>query len=720
MSRAARRCFRASNNNEFIAELLGCPVPAIPSSSCTDTGFAAPAGPPLSLPLSEPEVVALCESFVARTQSYDATPAVERVLSELSERLACVVRARRPRSAGFGEWFVRLSARSPKDALQGACTCAADVIAVLSRSRRCFDDLVAHRYHRVQSPVSLHLLPWRARSWCYGSDPTTEMRCFVHGGCLVAASHQFPGEPFEFIAREQELVRTLAQFVEELYAKVPGLDREAVADIEVTVESDGRLRPQLVELNPYYDRGSTSAAMFDWVDDDALLCPEEGQQRQIVLRYSGTGFGTGTVEQAFDSDSGLIMEQEEEPVPPPINSNAVQAATAATPSAAASEQAARTSQARALLREAELLEHEGEPMAAMKKYQAAYKLDRNLEEEQFGMYDMEKDVADVEVQTGEVPHFKLEDLRWMGHLETEGFVVITDCCTPDEITGATNSLWSFLEGLDGAKLRRTDPESWGGESWPVDPKTGILTMHNFQHSDFCWRGRLNPNVQRAFASVWGVETQDLITSFDSGNIFRPWHEAGRPEWKTQGGWWHVDQNAAEPICHMGKMSVQGVLTYTDATAATGGLTVVPRSHLDHSAMCERHPPVFGDYFPLKSSDPLLSLPAQLVTAPAGSLLLWDSRTVHCNTPAQVASDAGAASPSQTPSQTLELLRAVSYVCMVPRSFADADTLRNRVGAFEAREGTSHWPQYLGQTQAEKTRSIADASAEVQRLVGALN
>ena len=67
-------------------------------------------------------------------------------------------------------------------------------------------------------------------------------------------------------------------------------------------------------------------------------------------------------------------------------------------------------------------------------------------------------------------------------------------------------------------------------------------------SDFCWRGRLNPNVQRAFASVWGVETRDLITSFDSGNVFRTWHEAGRPEWKTQGRWWHVDQNAAELIC----------------------------------------------------------------------------------------------------------------------------------------------------------------------------
>ena len=98
----------------------------------------------------------------------------------------------------------------------------------------------------------------------------------------------------------------------------------------------------------------------------------------------------------------------------------------------------------------------------------------------------------------------------MEHLKTEGFVVITGCCTPDEITGAIDSLWSFLEGLACAKLRRTDPGSWEDESWPADPKTGILSKHNFQHSDFCWRGRLNPNVQQAFASVWGVETTELI------------------------------------------------------------------------------------------------------------------------------------------------------------------------------------------------------------------
>lgn len=38
--------------------------------------------------------------------------------------------------------------------------------------------------------------------------------------------------------------------------------------------------------------------------------------------------------------------------------------------------------------------------------------------------------------------------------------------------------------------------------------------------------------------VW-EDQRDLIVSFDGGNAFRPWKI--KPEWSTDGGWWHVDQ-----------------------------------------------------------------------------------------------------------------------------------------------------------------------------------
>ena len=75
----------------------------------------------------------------------------------------------------------------------------------------------------------------------------------------------------------------------------------------------------------------------------------------------------------------------------------------------------------------------------------------------------------------------------------------------------------------------------------------------------------------------------------------------------------------------------------------------------------------------------------LVTCKAGDLVLWDSRTMHCNTPAiEPPSAANGYSES-------ELLRAVVYVCMTPRRFASASTLSQRRRAALVGLGTTHWP-----------------------------
>ena len=64
------------------------------------------------------------------------------------------------------------------------------------------------------------------------------------------------------------------------------------------------------------------------------------------------------------------------------------------------------------------------------------------------------------------------------------------------------------------------------------------------------------------------------------------------------------------------------------------------------------------------------------------MILWDSRTVHCNSPGLVDADVG---PQN------ELLRMVGYVCMTPARWATYDVLARRRAAFAAKQTTSHWP-----------------------------
>ena len=67
-----------------------------------------------------------------------------------------------------------------------------------------------------------------------------------------------------------------------------------------------------------------------------------------------------------------------------------------------------------------------------------------------------------------------------------------------------------------------------------------------------------------------------------------------------------------------------------------------------------------------------------IACPKGSLVLWDSRTIHCGTEAM----RGRKNPKH---------RAVIYVCYRPRRFATEANLRKKQKAFTGMRMTSHWP-----------------------------
>ena len=281
----------------------------------------------------------------------------------------------------------------------------------------------------------------------------------------------------------------------------------------------------------------------------------------------------------------------------------------------------------------------------------------------------------------------------------------------------------------------------------VSTRTGIISGPEFNHSDFCWSTRLLPGectfqssaapsarlcmlplprspecvlprdlprdsscshlilsgVSDAFSLIWGGD-EDLVVSFDGGNAFRPWKN--NQDWKTKGGWWHVDQNSLKGEQRRGRVCVQasqffpttrqqcaifsefepqGLVTYTDSSAESGGLCVIPGSHKHHHDLCCRSPSanMLKDFVHVQADDALLLDGGGLVCARAGDLLLWDSRTIHCNTPAIAELDAELQA-TEAKQLSLELLRVVSYVCMQPRRMATPHQLRCKLLSFAAK------------------------------------
>ncbi|CAJ1380827.1 unnamed protein product [Effrenium voratum] len=284
------------------------------------------------------------------------------------------------------------------------------------------------------------------------------------------------------------------------------------------------------------------------------------------------------------------------------------------------------------------------------------------------------------------PRFNLDtDKQQFGqYLQEHGYAVVKNVASPPDIERARSLLWEFLEALPDTQVKRDDVRTWGcPKDWLPSPSNGILHGFGFGQSDFMWHLRMLPGVKEAFAAIWG--TDDLLVSFDGGNVFRPWRYNW--DWLTSGGWFHCDQNARLPHSR-GRVCVQGLVTLRAATAETGGLVVVPGSHLKHEELCSRSALSrgSGDFVPVSVDDPILQ-DAALVLAEAGDLILWDSRTVHCNTPA-LAPEEACSTPAE---DDWQLIREAGYVCMTPCSFASQEVLQKRREAFEQNVSTSHWP-----------------------------
>eukprot|EP01062_Namystynia_karyoxenos_P004251 TRINITY_DN114_c1_g1_i1.p1 TRINITY_DN114_c1_g1~~TRINITY_DN114_c1_g1_i1.p1 ORF type:complete len:445 (+),score=124.00 TRINITY_DN114_c1_g1_i1:72-1337(+) len=214
-------------------------------------------------------------------------------------------------------------------------------------------------------------------------------------------------------------------------------------------------------------------------------------------------------------------------------------------------------------------------------------------------------------------------------------------------------------------------------AWPESNTAAIGSgRRGLPHGAFAWAARLHPSVRRVFASVFNTSPQELITGSDC--IF--WDTAPAGPAADDEEWLHCDQNSATgENWHM----VQGVLYVWPSEGSDRSTTVIwPGSH---------KPQVFDRLMrdPCAvakgaSADPhyvqinhtadreLLERAvagARRVPCPAGSLLLWNSRTVH---------QGWRGGP-----------RLAMPICWEPRERRDADTLRRKLWMAAAGAPSTH-------------------------------
>lgn len=207
----------------------------------------------------------------------------------------------------------------------------------------------------------------------------------------------------------------------------------------------------------------------------------------------------------------------------------------------------------------------------------------------------------------------------------------------------------------------------------------LIKQFGIGQTQMSWDLRQNPNVIKPFSVLWKTKPEDLLTSFDGASFQMPPEIAGFG-WHRDVPWWHTDQSYTRNNFEC----VQAWVTALDVAQGDATLAVLEGSHELHAKFKEQFKMVDTDDWHKLTPEELKWYEGEgckeaYIQCPAGSMVLWDSRTIHFGREAIK----GRANRNR--------LRCIGYVCMTPRRLCTTANLKKRIAAFEDLRTTSHWP-----------------------------
>jgi ectoine hydroxylase-related dioxygenase (phytanoyl-CoA dioxygenase family) len=271
-------------------------------------------------------------------------------------------------------------------------------------------------------------------------------------------------------------------------------------------------------------------------------------------------------------------------------------------------------------------------------------------------------------------------------LDTFGVAVIPNILTNNECIEYRNGIWDELENLtstiDDADVPfdRNNTNSYG-KFFKLYPMHSMLLQHyGIGHLQNIWNIRQHENVCNIFSNVWNAPNEELLVSFDGMSLCLP-PEYTNKGWFNKNWWFHTDQS----FKLKGKHCIQGIVTLYDVKDGDASLAILEGSHKYHRKFGKKFNKLNNksDWYKLNTNDEYQfyfdnDCEMKIVKASRGSIILWDSRTIHQGIGPQKNRDR-------------ERFRMVVYVCMTPRINATQTAINKKINAFNELRTTNHWP-----------------------------
>ena len=241
-------------------------------------------------------------------------------------------------------------------------------------------------------------------------------------------------------------------------------------------------------------------------------------------------------------------------------------------------------------------------------------------------------------------------------LARDGFIVLTNVLTPEEVALYKQKVYDWQATIPDYKWLQ-----------PRISPHGIHKHWGAGHTDFAWLIRTHPNVIHVFKELWDLpEDGQLAVSFD-GSCYIPKEHKGKDN-----VWTHTDQAPNQKGLHC----YQGFVSLTDNKERT--FRVYEGTHLQHEKYFEDRNITGSKRWNIIDQSYLDSIQdkKRVLHVPAGSLVVWDSRTFHQN-------------QYGTPGSEERIVQYVSYLPKINPGYTKAQH-KKRLTYYHERRTTTHW------------------------------
>lgn len=270
-----------------------------------------------------------------------------------------------------------------------------------------------------------------------------------------------------------------------------------------------------------------------------------------------------------------------------------------------------------------------------------------------------------------------------GMLEEYGVAIIPNILTSEECDKINDGVWNYFEYISEnwkdsfSPIKRNHKNSWKNiyNLYPIH--NHLFKHYGVGHSQICWDVRQNKKVLDVFSTFWNCNESDLFVSFDGFSFCLP-PEITNIGWENK-TWFHTDQSYLRNDFEC----IQSWVTANDIEKGDGTLAIMEKSHKYHQDFGKKfNVNDNSDWYKLNSIEEKFYVEKKCaykkIKCPKGSLVLWDSRTIHYG-----------ANPLKN--RKNKNFRSVIYLSYGLKNISSTNQIMKKQELFYKKQTSNHWP-----------------------------